>query len=236
VSNILHIDPLSDMVNVEDDHPELIFGPTLEGQFKDSEVPPFYISLRLHKYVLHNAMFDSRASHHLMPKAIMEKLGLDITRKYHDLYSFDSGRVLCIGLIKDLVLSLDQIPAKNVLMDVVVADIPPRFGMLLSKSWGAKLKGTLQLDFSYATIPLFGQLIKLYREKKMKYMITRKEKPLNHPINVVHLDLESFVLYSDSSLNDVDSHLVEVEYVPKNSENFRAALDQERQKMASSSK
>jgi len=31
-------------------------------------------------------------------------------------------------------LSLDQIPAKNVLMDVVVADIPPRFGMLLSRS------------------------------------------------------------------------------------------------------
>jgi len=32
---------------------------------------------------------------------------------------------------------------KNVLMDVVVADIPPRFGMLHSRSWVAKLKGTL---------------------------------------------------------------------------------------------
>lgn len=102
-------------------------------------------------------------------------------------------------------MSLDQIPAKNVLMDVVVANIPPWFGMLLSRLWGAELKGTLQLDFSYATIPVFGQLRKLYREKKMKYMITSNEKPLNHPINVVHIDLESFVLYSDSSLNDVDS-------------------------------
>ena len=73
----------------------------------------------------------------------MEKLGLDITRKYHDLYSFDCSRVRCIGLIKYLVVSLDQISTKNVLMDVVVADIPPRFGMLLSRSWGAKLKGTL---------------------------------------------------------------------------------------------
>ena len=72
VSKILHIDPLFDMVNVEDDHPELIFGPALEGQSEDSEVPPFYISLRLHEYVLHNAMFDSGASHNLMPKAIME--------------------------------------------------------------------------------------------------------------------------------------------------------------------
>jgi len=89
-------------------------------------------------------------------------------------------------------------------MDVLVADIPPRFGMLLSRSWGAKLKGTLQLDFSYATIPVFGQLRKLYWEKKMKYMIISKEKPMNHLINVVHTDLESFVLYSDSGLNDVD--------------------------------
>ena len=110
VSKILHIDPLSDMVNVEDDHPKLIFGPTLEGQSEDSEVPSFYISLRLHEYVLHNVLFDSGASsHNLMPKSIMEKLGLDITWKYHDLYSFDLGRVRCIGLIKDLVVSLEQI-------------------------------------------------------------------------------------------------------------------------------
>jgi len=233
MSKILNVDPLSDMVNVEDDQPELIFGPALEGQSEDSEVASFYISLRLHEYVLHNAMFDLGASHNLMPKAIMEKLGLDITRKYHDLYSFDSGRVRCIGLIKDLVMTLDQIPAKNVLMDVFLADIPPRFGMLLSRSWGAKLKGTLQLDFSYATIPVFGQLRKLYREKKMKYMITRKEKPLNNPINYVHTYLESFVLYSDSGFNDVNSQLVEVEDVPEITENFRAVLDQERQKLAS---
>jgi len=155
-SKILSLDPSSDMVNVEDDSLELIFGPALEGQFQDSDVAPFYISLRVHEFVLHNSMFDSRASHNLMPKAIMEKLGLDITRKYHDLYSFDSSRVRCIGLIKDLVVSLDQIPAKIFLMDVVVADIPHKFGMLLSRSWGEKIKGTMKLDFSYATILMFG--------------------------------------------------------------------------------
>ncbi len=149
-------------------------------------------------------MFDSRASHNLMPKAIMDKLGLDITQQYHDLYSFDSSRVRCIGLIKDLVVSLDQLPMKNVLIDVVVADIPPRFGMLLSRSWVVKLKGTLQLDFSYAKIPVFGQMRKLYQEQKMKYMITSKEKPINHPINYVHTYLESFVLYYDS-FNDINS-------------------------------
>lgn len=98
VFKILNLDPSSNMVNVEDDRPELIFGPALESQSQDSDVAPFYISLRVHDYVLHNAMFDFGASHNLMPKAIMEKFGLDITRKYHDLYSFDSSRVRCIGL------------------------------------------------------------------------------------------------------------------------------------------
>ena len=55
---------------------------------------------------------------------------------------------------------------------------------------------------------------KLYREQKMKYMITSKEKPINHPINYVHKDLESFVLFSDS-LNDIDNQIVEVDDIPE---------------------
>ena len=99
-----------------------------------------------------------------MPKLIMEKLGLEVTRPYKDLFSFDSNQVKCLGLIKDLVVSLAQIPSKSLVMDVVVADIPPKFGMLLSRSWVAKLKGTLQMDMSYATIPVFGEQRRLYRE------------------------------------------------------------------------
>ena len=79
VSKMLNLDPMSDMVNVEDDQPEMIFGPASNGESPDSDMPPFYISLRLHDLVLHNAMFDSGASHNLMPKAIMDKHGLDIT-------------------------------------------------------------------------------------------------------------------------------------------------------------
>jgi len=51
-------------------------------------------------------------------------------------------------------------------MDVVVAYISARFGMLLSRSWGAKLGGVLKLDFTYAIIPVFGgKERRLYRKK-----------------------------------------------------------------------
>ena len=106
-------------------------------------------------------MHDSGASHNLMPKVIMERLGLEITRPYKDLYSFDSNRVKFLGLIKDLCVSLTQIPANYMVMDVVVADVPPKYGMLFSRSWGAKLQGTMQMDMTYATIPIFSQLRRL---------------------------------------------------------------------------
>ena len=37
-------------------------------------------------------------------------------------------------VIKDMVVSLAQLPMKSVIMDVVVADITPKFGLLLSRS------------------------------------------------------------------------------------------------------
>jgi len=118
-----------------------MFGPHVEDGEK-TDVPPFYISLNVHDKTLHNVMLDSGASHNLMPKVVMENLGLDITKPYKDLFSFDSRQVKCLGLIKDLTFTLTQIPSKSVIMDMVVADIPAKFGMLLSRSWAAKLKGT----------------------------------------------------------------------------------------------
>jgi hypothetical protein len=38
-------------------------------------------------------MLDSGASHNLIPKIIMEKIGLEITRPYQDLYSFDARKL-----------------------------------------------------------------------------------------------------------------------------------------------
>lgn len=80
-----------DSINLFDDQPELIFSPDVNGKRMEGGVPPFYISLNIHDKILHNAMLDSSASHNLIPKSIMEKHNLDITRAYRDLFSFDSS-------------------------------------------------------------------------------------------------------------------------------------------------
>ena len=84
----------------------------------------------------------------------MKKLNLKITKPYKDINSFDSKRVKCVGLIKDMVVSLAQIPARSLVMDVVVVDIPACFWMLLSRSPRDNLGDVLKLDFTYAIIPV----------------------------------------------------------------------------------
>jgi hypothetical protein len=144
-----------DTLNIQDDHPTILFGP-IEERSENEEVPPFYVILKIHDMILHNVMLDSRASHNLMPKVVMDQLGLDVTRPYKDLFSFDYRNVKCLGMIKDMVVSLAQIPTKNMVMEVVHADIPPKFSMFLSKSWASKLKGPSRWT---CHMPLFLSLV-----------------------------------------------------------------------------
>ena len=102
----INITGLDDSLNILDDQPKLLFGPEVNGKPENGGTPPFYVSLNVHDKILHNAMLDSGASHNLMPKAVMERLNLDITRPYKDLFSFDSSQVKCLGLIKDLCVTL----------------------------------------------------------------------------------------------------------------------------------
>jgi hypothetical protein len=79
-----------DTVNLQDESPTIVFGPHIDD--KEESVAPFYVTLNIHDKMLHNCMLDSGASHNLMPKVVMEKLGLEITRPYHDLYSLMLGK------------------------------------------------------------------------------------------------------------------------------------------------
>jgi hypothetical protein len=206
--NFADLETQSDVINLEYDKPNITFGPHFKGA-RDT-VAPF---LNVHDRLLHNCMLDFGASHNVMPKSIMDGLGLEITRPYGDLYLFDSRRVKRMGIIKDLVVTLAQILVKNVLMDVVIADIPQKYGFLLSRSQGAKLEGSLQLDMTYATIPIFGgQFTWLYKETQLAYTISDPQNPNNYPVYVADQDLGNCILSFDNSENNCteESYLDEI--------------------------
>ena len=189
-----------DILELTEDNPTIILGSKIDSvDSEDEEVPPFYMSLNVHDMVLHNTMLDSGASHNLMLKGVVESLGLEITRPYKDLYSFDSKRIKCLGLIKDMVVSLNKLPSKIVVMDVVVADIPPKLGILLSRSWNSKLKGSLQMDMSYATIPVWNENKRLYYEKRLPYVVSSQAQLDIHHVYAIDTDLGSSIFFNDIS-------------------------------------
>jgi hypothetical protein len=153
------------------------------------------VTLNIHEKMLHNCILDSGASHKLMPKVVMEKLGLEITSPYHNLYSFDFKKVKFDGLIKDIVVTLAQFPIKNIMMDVVVADVPSNYGILLLITWERKLGRKMYMDMTYSTVPIFGgENKRLYRETKFDYVVSDQNNPVNHPIYAVYEDLGCCIL------------------------------------------
>jgi len=85
---------------------------------------------------------------------------------------------------------------KIMMMDIVVADVPPKFGMLLSRGWIKRLDGSLQYDISYAHIPVFrGERKILYREVQLAYIISDEKNPKNHPIYVVDTNFGACILH-----------------------------------------
>ena len=150
----------------------------------------------IHDKMLHNYLPYSSASYNLMPKEVMELVELSITKPFHDLYAFNYRVVKFIGVIKDLVVSLSHLQMKSILMDVVIVDITPKYGMLLSRSCTMKMRGTLQMDYSYAIILMFGgETRQLYKEVQLAYLISEHQNPSNHPLYVVRESIDSCVLH-----------------------------------------
>jgi len=81
------IDADGDIISLQDEKPSMVFGSS--SDMIDENVPPFYVTLKVHDFILYNCMLDSGASHNLMSKVIMDQLQLQITIPYHDLYTFD---------------------------------------------------------------------------------------------------------------------------------------------------
>lgn len=64
---------------------------------------------------------------------------------------------------------------------------------------------------SYATIFVFGQPKKLYRETLMKYMVSSQDRPQNFPIYSIHLDIDSFMLYNANKTQETLLDSIDIE-------------------------
>ena len=96
-------------------------------------------------------MIDSRSYNTIVPFKVMEDLGLKVDTKKGICRDMDAREFLVIGTINALPFKLATYPKAELTMSVLVVDIPPHYGMLLSRKWSAAMGGSLQCDLSYAT-------------------------------------------------------------------------------------
>jgi hypothetical protein len=57
---------------------------------------PFFLSLLVNDFILHNCMLDSGATSNVMTKKVMEQLNLRISRTYHNICAMDSRQLRCM--------------------------------------------------------------------------------------------------------------------------------------------
>ena len=72
-------------------------------------------------------------------------------------------------------------------MDILVINVTHKWGMFLSRKWVADLGGSIQMDCTYATVPLSKDtMVKLHSEKEKKHHVENPKKPSNE--YVYHTD------------------------------------------------
>ena len=95
-------------------------------------------------------------------------------------------------------------------IDIVVADIPKGYGLILNRDWSARLKGYFALDWSHLWLPHKGvqNQIKILREPYMKHTITKLEEEnesANSVLGNYLIELELRHLASEEASNIIDT-------------------------------
>ena len=120
-------------VPVEAEDPPVILNTMYHGWKMDAN-PPFYISSGVNSLCLNNCMLDFRASTNVMSLKVMEQLGLKKTRPYGNVFGIDSWRVEVLGVCEDIELFLIDFLHINILMDILVINVPDAWWMFLSRT------------------------------------------------------------------------------------------------------
>ena len=93
----------------------------------------------------------------------------------------DRMNVKVIGEMEDVLVCLSSNDKVCQFIDIVVADIPEAYGLVLSRDWLAKLNGYFSLEWSHLWLPYKGSpnQIKILREPQMKHNVTQFEEKTN---------------------------------------------------------
>jgi len=98
-------------------------------------------------------MIDTRAIITMVPKAVANETKLYITRCIDGVIQLDSSSIDMVGSVKGVPITLNAFPDIYVIQDIIMVDLPPLFGIYLSREFTTKLRGYLALDYTHLLLP-----------------------------------------------------------------------------------
>ncbi|XP_059075163.1 uncharacterized protein LOC131875149 [Cryptomeria japonica] len=107
--------------------------------------------------MVRNCMVDSEAAVNIMPEDFMKEMGMKADTPFEKCYAMDNRSVPVVGIMKDIEFRFPACPDTTYKMDVTILQVLVNYGMLLSRQWPNLVGGYVQLDLSYATIPVKGE-------------------------------------------------------------------------------
>ena len=115
--------------------------------------PPFYVTIIIGKYLVHNCMIDSGATNSVMPKKIADQLDLKYETLEKGVVQLDGKAIEIVGIMRNLDLTLHSCPNFSIPMDIYIIDLPPYFLIFLSWNFTAKIGGYLFANWSHMLFP-----------------------------------------------------------------------------------
>jgi hypothetical protein len=113
---------------------------------KHCDFRPFFVSLQVNGFLLHNCLLHPGAKANIMTGEVMERLGLKVSLSNTTDNFFK-------GVINDLEVAFDSCPCAPFLMDVFVVIDINNFGIILCDELIAHLDGSIRREQSRAVVP-----------------------------------------------------------------------------------
>ena len=95
--------------------------------------PPFLLNFDIFNYNVHNCLVDSGASINVMPLLVYKRINGQPKPSTWQVIQLDKTAVKVVGEMEDVLIRLSANEKVCQYIDIIVADIPDAYGLVLSR-------------------------------------------------------------------------------------------------------
>ena len=131
-----------------------------------ARTPPFLLTLEMLNHKVHNCLVDSGSLMNVMPLVVCKKFNGKPKPTAWEVTQLDRTSVKVVGEMENVLIHLATNNKICQFIDIMVADIPDGYELILNRDWSARLKGYFASDWSHLWLPHKGipNRIKILRD------------------------------------------------------------------------